>query len=220
MQKKWNSWKIGTSRAKQSEIEGMLGEGEPGRVTVGESVEDADLISRPDRHARSESADDPLDVLALEQEGVVLLVVRIFGVVLEAVPLRPRHIEAVLEGAIEQGDRNAVDDEKPEDPAPGQGLHDLDIREHEHRIRDRRRGEDEVPREKIAGEPFQEGERARRQHKDGSNGESGARRPVSSLVPCAKLKVVHETLPREFRRLPRPARCLEIRLERRAAPRT
>ena len=34
-----------------SEIERMLGEGDPRRVAVGEGEEDPDLVGRPDRHA-------------------------------------------------------------------------------------------------------------------------------------------------------------------------
>jgi hypothetical protein len=83
------------------EIEGMLREGEPGRVAVGEGEEDPDLVGRPDRHASSKSPDDTLEVLAAEQEGAVLLVIGKFSVVLEPVSLTPRHIEPVLEGAIE-----------------------------------------------------------------------------------------------------------------------
>src|ERR1700722_14004811 len=99
-----------------SEIERMLGEGDPRRVAVGEGEEDPDLVGRPDRHASSKSPDDTLEVLAAEQEGAVLLVIGKFGVVLEAVSLSPRHIEPGLEGAIEQEHRDAVDDEEPEDP--------------------------------------------------------------------------------------------------------
>src|ERR1700734_1421270 len=83
-----------------SEVEGMLGEGEPGRITVGEGEEDCDLVGRPDRHAGSKAADDSLEILAAEQEGVILLVIGKFGVVLEAVSLTPRHIEPVFEGAV------------------------------------------------------------------------------------------------------------------------
>ena len=193
MQKKWNSWKIGTSRATQPEIEGMLGEGEPGRVAIGEGVEDADLVGRPDRHASSESADDALEVLALEQKGVVLLVVGKFGVVLEPVSLSARHIEPVFEGAIEQENRHAVHNKESQNPAPGEGLHDFDVRKHEKRIGDRGRGKQQVPRQKISRQPFEKSERFRRQHEDGSDREEGARRPVASLVPFAIGEVVHET---------------------------
>jgi hypothetical protein len=86
---------------KASEIERMLREREPGRVAVGEGEEDPDLVGRPDRHARPESPDDTLEVLAAEQEGAVLLVIGKFGVVLEAVSLSPRHVEPVFEGAVE-----------------------------------------------------------------------------------------------------------------------
>ncbi len=183
----------------------MPREGEPGRIAVGEGVEDDDLVGRPDRHAGSKGPDDPFEILALEQEGAVLLVVGKFAVVFEAGALRARHVEPVFEGAVEQEDRDAVHNQEPEDPAPGQGLHDFGVGKHEICVGDRRRGEEEVPGQKIAGEPFQESERPRRKHENGGNGESSARRPVSPLVPRAKLKVVHETLPPLKFRRPLPA---------------
>src|ERR1700733_11472118 len=97
-----------------SEIEGMLGEGEPGRVAIGESEEHPDLVGRPDRHAGSKPPDDPLDILAAEQKGGVLLVIGKFGVVFEPVSLSSRYVERVFERAVEQENRHAVDDEEPE----------------------------------------------------------------------------------------------------------
>src|ERR1700722_19824135 len=101
---------------KAPEIERMLREGEPGRITVGEGEEDPDFVGGPDRHACPESPDDALEVLPLEQEGAVLLVIGKFGVVLEPVSLSPRHVEPVFEGAVEQEHPAAVEGERPEVP--------------------------------------------------------------------------------------------------------
>ena len=140
--------------------------------------------------------------------------------VLETVSLSPRHVEPVFERAIEQENRNAVDDEEPENPAPGQRLHGFDVREHEKRIGDRGRCKEQVPGEEIAGKPFQKGDGPRRKHEDGSNGESGARRPVSSLVPGAISEVVHEKLAPFNSTRRRPDPLVEAKIERRSAART
>src|ERR1700722_6671209 len=99
---------------------------EPGKAEKVELVED--------RHARPESPNDPLEVLAAEQEGTVLLVIGKFRLIFEPVSLSPLHIEPVLERAVEQEHRDAVHSEESKDPTPGQGLHDFHIRKHEKRI--------------------------------------------------------------------------------------
>ncbi len=182
----------GNDQRQAAEIKRMLGEGEQGRIAVGVGDEDADLVGGPDRHAGSEPADEALVVLAAEQEGAVLPVVRELCVVFEARALRARHVEPVLERAVEQKHRDAVDHEQPEGPAPGQSLHHCDVRQHEIGIGCRGGRKEQVPRQKIVRKPFQERKRPGRKHEEGRNVEIGARRPIPALVPFAVFEVIHE----------------------------
>lgn len=145
----------GQDEGKDSEPNGMRRKGAPWAIAIGITPQAQDFISRPDRHACRKSANDVVDVLALEHEHIAGVFRWPLAVIFELCALASLHIEVQFQQPVDDQNQNTVAREQINDPARRKGLHRFDTGRKPKPYHTGQSHEQHVPWEEIARQPFE-----------------------------------------------------------------